>query len=36
MQTNDYQADGKSNAAQLALADFCQMLVSLNEFAYIE
>ena len=27
---------GKPDAAHLALADFCQTLLSLNEFAYVE
>jgi len=31
-----YQAADKPNATTLALADFCQILFSLNEFAYIE
>ena len=35
-QTQSYQADGKQPAAELALADFCQVLLSLNEFIYID
>ncbi|HEV3021835.1 MAG TPA: PSD1 and planctomycete cytochrome C domain-containing protein, partial [Pirellulales bacterium] len=31
-----YQADGKPNLRELALADFCQVLVALNEFVYVE
>ncbi|HYV25987.1 MAG TPA: PSD1 and planctomycete cytochrome C domain-containing protein, partial [Candidatus Eisenbacteria bacterium] len=31
-----YQSDGKSDAVELALADFCQALTGLNEFVYIE
>ena len=27
---------GKSDARQLALADFCQVLMCLNEFVYVE
>ena len=33
-QTASYEAEKKSNASQLALADFCQVLFGLNEFAY--
>ncbi len=35
-QTASYQAAGKTDAAELALTDFCQSLVSLNEFVYVE
>ena len=35
-QTAAYQKDGKTNAAQLALADFCQALLESNEFIYID
>jgi mono/diheme cytochrome c family protein len=31
-----YQSDGKPNARELALTDFCQVLMNLNEFIYIE
>jgi mono/diheme cytochrome c family protein len=31
-----YQAAGKSDATELALADFCQVLLGLNEFIYID
>jgi len=31
-----YQADGKTNARELALADLCQVLLGLNEFVYVE
>ncbi|MBI3836841.1 MAG: PSD1 domain-containing protein [Planctomycetia bacterium] len=34
--TESYQAAGKSDAGELALADFCQILLSLNEFIYVE
>ena len=33
-QTASYEADKKPNPRQLALADFCQVLFGLNEFAY--
>jgi hypothetical protein len=35
-QAESYRAAGKSDAAELALADFCQVLLSLNEFIYID
>ena len=35
-QSTSYQADNKPNGAELALADFCQVLFGLNEFVYIE
>ena len=35
-QVASYQADGKANALELALADFCQVLLSLNEFVYLD
>ena len=35
-QAESYQAAGKVDAAELALTDFCQSLVSLNEFVYVE
>ena len=35
-QTASYNAENKSTAAELALADFCQVLFGLNEFLYIE
>jgi hypothetical protein len=31
-----YQSAGKSDASELALADFCQVLFGLNEFIYID
>jgi hypothetical protein len=34
-QIDSYQQSGKSNARQLALADFCQALMCLNEFVYV-
>jgi mono/diheme cytochrome c family protein len=34
-QTASYSADGKSNALPLALADFCQAILALNEFVYV-
>jgi hypothetical protein len=35
-ETESYRAEGKSNARELALADFCQTLLCLNEFIYLE
>ncbi len=35
-ETASYQADGQAHARSLALADFCQVLMSLNEFVYID
>ena len=35
-QTASYQSAGKSDARELALADFCQVLLCLNEFVYVE
>jgi mono/diheme cytochrome c family protein len=35
-QIESYQADGKPDATDLALGDFCQTLMSLNEFIYID
>jgi hypothetical protein len=35
-QTTAYEKDGKPKAASLALEDFCQALLSLNEFVYID
>jgi mono/diheme cytochrome c family protein len=35
-QTEAYRGDGKTDAAELALGDFCQALLSLNEFVYID
>jgi mono/diheme cytochrome c family protein len=35
-QTAAYEKDGKMNAAHLALADFCQVLMGLNEFVYVD
>ncbi len=35
-QTESYKAAGKADAPELALTDFCQSLVSLNEFVYVE
>ncbi len=34
--TESYQAASKGDAAELALADFCQILLSLNEFIYVD
>ena len=34
--TESYQSAGKDNAGQLAMADFCQVLLGLNEFIYID
>ena len=36
VQTASYQAAGKPDARELALADFCQVLLCLNEFVYVE
>jgi hypothetical protein len=35
-QTDSYRSSGKSNARELALTDFCQVLMCLNEFVYVE
>ena len=35
-QEKSYASAGKSNARELALADFCQVLFGLNEFVYVE
>jgi hypothetical protein len=35
-QLESYAADGHTNARELALADLCQVLLSLNEFVYID
>lgn len=35
-QTADYTAAGKGDAARLARVDFCQTLMSMNEFVYVE
>src|SRR5678815_5944883 len=35
-QTTSYQNAAKPEAAHLALADFCQAVVSMNEFVYVE
>jgi mono/diheme cytochrome c family protein len=35
-QIGAYRADGKGNARELALADFCQVLLGLNEFIYVD
>lgn len=34
-QTRRYAAEGNSRAERLALVDYCQTLMSLNEFLYI-
>ena len=36
VQTESYKATGKGDAHQLALTDFCQALLGLNEFIYID
>jgi mono/diheme cytochrome c family protein len=36
LQTQKYQKEGQSDSSGLALADFCQVLLSLNEFVYVE
>ena len=35
-QTASYKAAGKADSEQLALADLCQSLVSVNEFVYVD
>src|SRR5262249_1347274 len=35
-QMESYKADGKPNGRELALADFCQVLMELNEFIYVD
>jgi hypothetical protein len=35
-QEASYRADGKKDARHLALTDFCQVLLDLNEFIYVE
>jgi hypothetical protein len=35
-QMESYKADSKSNALHLAIADFCQVLMGLNEFIYVD
>jgi hypothetical protein len=35
-QAASYQSAGKTDARDLALADFCQVLLCLNEFVYVD
>ena len=35
-QTADYRNDGKPDAGLLAMTDFCQTLLCLNEFVYVD
>ena len=35
-QATSYKAAGTSDAEQLALTDFCQVLMGLNEFIYVD
>src|SRR5439155_9185849 len=35
-QTKSHQAAGQADGRQLALADFCQVLMCLNEFVYVD
>ena len=35
-QTESYKTAGQADPPGLALTDFCQSLVSLNEFVYVE
>ena len=35
-QTESYRADRRDNPRQAALADFCQVLLGLNEFIYVD
>ena len=34
--TELYEAAGKTDAAKMAVADFCQVLFDLNEFIYVD
>jgi hypothetical protein len=34
-QTQSYRHSGKTNSSELALTDFCQTLMCLNEFVYV-
>jgi hypothetical protein len=35
-QTQSYRRSGKTNSSELALTDFCQTLMCLNEFVYVD
>jgi hypothetical protein len=35
-QIESYKQSGKNDARQLALSDFCQALMCLNEFVYVD
>jgi hypothetical protein len=35
-QAESYRAAGKANGAELALTDFCQVLLCLNDFVYVD
>jgi cytochrome c553 len=35
-QTRTYQSEGKGDGREQALADFCQVLMALNEFVYVD
>ena len=35
-QVNEYKQNGKDSAQTLALTDFCQALLGLNEFIYVD
>ncbi len=35
-QVESYKKDGRGDAQHLALADFCQVLMGLNEFLYVD
>ncbi len=35
-QRQSYEAAGRADARELALADFCQVLLGLNEFVYVD
>ena len=35
-QAESYEAAGKGGGRELALADFCQAVMCLNEFVYVE
>jgi hypothetical protein len=35
-QAESYRKDGKAEAERLGLTDFCQVLMELNEFIYVD
>jgi hypothetical protein len=36
LQAESYRSAGKTNGTALAMADFCQALLCLNEFVYVD